>query len=393
MTVPRVIRILVLLALPLAVCSSGSAASVSGKVTDVFAGDTFAIVSGNHPLKVKLLGVAAPAKGQSFADVARQHLSDLILDKFVTVRFSALEDGFLLAQVQLGNVDIGAQMIRDGGAWYNKSDERLLGESERLVYGGSEEAARTEKRGLWQDESPVSPWDYRQAQLAAAAKVVTSSPRPVVAPRQPTASLARRGTSAGLSSEDLMGGVIRAGSVVGKPDVKQLSANGSPGRWLRYQPSDRRFSILAPSDGVEITVAVLDEAGQSRDIHQVIGHSGSSIYFLVWLKAQNGNSTAASTAADAIKSMVDGLNRSVERTGMIATATVDRSVKLADYAGTQYTLSVGAISGVVRVLSKQIGDERQVFFLCVLNGPDSETAGAEFLNSLKILPDAMSSRK
>ncbi len=88
-------------------------------MADIFDGDSFAIISGNHPLKVKLIGVAAPEKSQAFADLARQHLSDLIRDKFVTVHFSALEDGFLLGQVLSGEMDVSAQMIRDGAAWYD----------------------------------------------------------------------------------------------------------------------------------------------------------------------------------------------------------------------------------------------------------------------------------
>ncbi len=390
MTISRVIRILVLLALPLAVFSSGSAASLSGKVADVVDGESFSIVSQNHPLKVKLIAVAAPDKRQSYAGVARQHLADLILNKYVTVRFSALEDGFLVGQVLLDQMDVGAQMIRDGAAWYNKSDERLLGELERQIYGGSQAAARAERRGLWQDESPVSPWDYRQAQLANSNRM-TATPSLAYTPRQP--SHLGRAKPAGLSSEDLMGGVIRPGSVAGKSEVKQLSATGSPGRWLRYQPADRHFSILVPSDGVEITVPVLDAQGKSMDIHQIIGKSGSSLYFLVWLKAPNGNSTDASTAADAIKSMVAGINRSIARTGMVATASPGRIVKVADYTGKQYALTAGAASGVVRVLSRQVGDEREAFFLCVLNGPENETAGNEFLNSLKIHPQAVSSKQ
>ncbi len=190
-----------------------------------------------------------------------------------------------------------------------------------------------------------------------------------------------------------MGGVIRPGSVAGKPEVKQLFANGAPGRWLRYQPPDRHFSILAPSDGIEVTVPLVDEQGKLRDLHQVVGKSGAGIYFLVWFKAPNGNSTDASTAADAMNSMLAGLNRSIARTGVIAEASPGRLVKLADYTGKQYDLNVGAVSGVVRVLSKQIGDEREMFFLCVLNTADDETAGAEFLNSLKIRPSTASGGK
>jgi len=65
MTVPHVIRILFLFALPLAICSPGSAASLQGKVAEVVDGGTIAVVSVNHLLKVRLIAVAAPEKNQS----------------------------------------------------------------------------------------------------------------------------------------------------------------------------------------------------------------------------------------------------------------------------------------------------------------------------------------
>lgn len=71
MTVPHVIRILLLFALLLAICSPGSAASLQGKVAEVVDGGTIAVVSVNHLLKVRLIAVAAPEKNQSYAGVAR----------------------------------------------------------------------------------------------------------------------------------------------------------------------------------------------------------------------------------------------------------------------------------------------------------------------------------
>src|ERR1700716_1804145 len=105
MNLPRVIRLVFLLTLPLAVCSSGSASSLQGKVAEVVDGESIAVISQNHPVKVRLIGVAAPEKNQSFAGIARQHLSDLILDKYVFVRVSALRDGYLVGQVLLGDMD------------------------------------------------------------------------------------------------------------------------------------------------------------------------------------------------------------------------------------------------------------------------------------------------
>jgi micrococcal nuclease len=370
----------------LAVCSSGSAASLQGQVTDVADGQSFTIVSQKLPVKIRLIAMAAPASEQSYAGVARQHLADLILHKFVVIRYSALQDGFLIGQVLLGNMDVGAQMIRDGVAWYNKTDERLLSEIERQVYGDSQDAARNEHRGLWQDESPMAPWDFQKAKLAksnTSVAMLPSLPRP--------AASARRVKPRGLSNEDLMGGVIQPGSIAGKPDVKPISSNPQPGRWLTYQPENRQFSVLAPSDAVEITYSVLDDAGRTLDMHYVVGHSDGNMYFVMWTKGPNGTSTDESAAADTVNGMLAGLNRSAERAGIVVTATAGRILKLAGYAGKRYVLAAGQASGEVRVLSKRVGDNREFFMLCVLNGPGGESSGTEFLNSFRIRQQSMAS--
>jgi endonuclease YncB( thermonuclease family) len=377
MTVPHVIRLLFLFALPLAICSPGSAASLQGKVTEVVDGGTIAVVSANHLLKVRLIAVAAPEQNQSYADDARQHLSDLILNKYVVVSYSALRDGYLVGQVLSGDMDVGAQMIRDGVAWYDKSDEKRLSETEQQIYASSQAAARNERRGLWQDESPMSPWDFRKALIATANTSITS---PL---RQP--SPMRRGNQAGLSSEDLMGGMIGPGSISGTPDIRPLSRDGVAGRWLRYQPADRHFSILAPSDGVEMSYQVLGPQGKILDIHYVIGSCDRTMYFLTWAKGPNGISTDASAAADAVNGVLSELNRVREqRDHILVTATPGRVLGLNGYEGREYVLTTGSVSGVIRALSKQIGDEREVFLIGLLNGPGTAASGDKFLNSFKI---------
>jgi len=158
-TAPFVLRVLFLLALPLAICSPGSAASIQGKVVDVVDGGSIVVVTGNLTVKVKLICAAAPEKNQAYSDIARQHLADLILNKYVVVRYSLLSDGYLVGQVLAGDMDIGAQMIRDGVAWYDKSEGKRLSSVDQRIYADSQQAAHSERRGLWQDESPVSPWD------------------------------------------------------------------------------------------------------------------------------------------------------------------------------------------------------------------------------------------
>lgn len=379
MTLPHVIRILFLLALPLAVFSSGSAASLQGRVTEVVDGQSFTLVSQKLPVKIRLIAVAVPEGEQSYAGSARQHLADLILNKFVVVRYSALQGTFLIGQVLLGDMDVGAQMIRDGVGWYNKADERMLSELERQVYAQSQEAAHRERRGLWQEESPVAPWNFQTARLA--------NPNTSVTPLSSSSSLtpsARKTKPRGLSNEDLMSGMLQPGSMGGNSEGRPLFADASPGSWHTYQPADRHFSILAPGNAIEFDGPILDDSGQTRNLHSVIGKSDGNLYILVWTKGPNGTATDESAAADIAKGLMAGFESASERTGIHATMTPGRNLKLNGYSGRRYVLTAGPVSGELRVLSKQVGDTREVFMLYVLNGPNSETTDAEFFNSFKI---------
>ena len=137
-----------------------------GVVTEIRDGQTIVIYSNGQKLNVILKAVDAPEMDQEFGEVSRQHLSSLILNRPVQVEFSELQTRNVIAKVTCNHIDIGLQVIRDGAAWYDRASERTLNDVDRNVYPLAEQAARSEMRGLWQDGSPMPPWEWRRAQAA-----------------------------------------------------------------------------------------------------------------------------------------------------------------------------------------------------------------------------------
>src|SRR6476619_3246584 len=67
-----------------------NASSLFGKVIEVNSGDVITIFNLNRPVRVKLMGVDAPEMDQSFGDVARKHLGDLVFEKSVLVEYAGI---------------------------------------------------------------------------------------------------------------------------------------------------------------------------------------------------------------------------------------------------------------------------------------------------------------
>jgi hypothetical protein len=333
------------------------------------------VTSLNRPVKVKLVGVAAPEQKQAYFDVALQHLKDLALEKFVTVRYSLMDhDGFLLGRVLINDQDLGQQMIRDGVAWYDNADSTNLTDELRQLYDGCQQAARSERRGLWQDAAPVAPWDFRNAVAAAKAQEY-SYPLP-----RPQSSRLRRGTPSGLSTNDLLGsGLIGAGTLAGKADFKPLNPNGRPGEWMRFEPEDHHFSISIPADGFQVRAPVLDTDSRIVNINQIFGYREGVYYGLVWLKRPQKNDTDATVAAEVIKGISDSLELQVRSTFKV---TPGAELHLSGYGGREYRISNGSFGLIVRVLSRQLGSDREAFVL--LETSAYNNASAEFFNSFRI---------
>jgi len=214
-----------LIVVAILICTSvvASAVTLQAKVVEVQSGNTLIVSNTNRPVHVRLKSVVPPEAGQPFSDTARDHLKVLVFDKTVTVEYTHLADGYLEARVLLNGVDIGSQMLRDGVAWYDHATDYQLDESDRNLYALCEQAARAEKRGLWQDDSPLAPWDYRRLQRAKADNISNrNSDLLSKSKRQPRQTV--------LSNQNLIGSLMGAGSMAAWPTVRPTSASAWPPR-------------------------------------------------------------------------------------------------------------------------------------------------------------------
>ena len=120
----------------------------------VMDGDTFK--SGDT--RVRLWGIDAPEKGQPYADEARARLKELIEGKAVRLEWKDRDQySREVAIVYAGSTNINLQMVKEGLAWHY---EYFAPDAEDL--DAAEKAARKKRKGLWADDEPVNPYDFRK---------------------------------------------------------------------------------------------------------------------------------------------------------------------------------------------------------------------------------------
>lgn len=138
---------------------AAAAEEFTARVVGVTDGDTLTVLHVSHPERVRLVGVDAPEKRQAYGDRARRFTADLVFDRTVTVRSTGRDrNGRLLGEVVLPDGrSLNDELVRAGYAWWFRrysQDGRLA----RL-----EQEARAGRRGLWADQAPEAPWDYRRS--------------------------------------------------------------------------------------------------------------------------------------------------------------------------------------------------------------------------------------
>ena len=349
------------------------AASLFGKVIEVNSGDVITIFNLNRPVRVKLLGVDAPEMNQAFGDVAKKHLADLVLDKSVLVEYSGIAaDSSLTGRVSLNNADIGAQMIRDGAAWFDTNTNRLSG-TERDVYQQSEQAARNERRGLWQEENPIAPWEFVKAE--ALRRSPAASLNSITPEAKPTA---KRPVSE-LTTFTLMTAGIKAAQPrlvnAASPDLVIAAPGPSSGAWQLLRPAGASFSAFVPAGGKQTDVPVPE--GES---HIYIARDGYSVYTVAWVTAPSMGETDEDAIAGSLSVFTVGVGQGFQMASESAGRPQsfecelqnEKKISQSGYTGSEYDLNTCTVPARARAFTRVVDGQRQMFIAIVFYTQEDE---------------------
>ena len=141
------------------------------KIIVVIDGDTVLIRRASGLVKIRLAEIDAPEvghagmggqppnsqKAQAFGEASRQSLSDMVLGRQVNVVSQAVDKyGRMVAHLNVNGLDVNAEQIRRGMAWeYSNfhSNKELI---------ALQEEAQNASRGLWTQNKPTAPWEWRK---------------------------------------------------------------------------------------------------------------------------------------------------------------------------------------------------------------------------------------
>ena len=133
---------------------------ILGKVIQVVDGDTYHLLTeDNQTLKIRMEGIDAPERAMPFYKVSKDYLGKLCSGKYVKLKSSGIDQyGRYLGFTYLeDSSELCREMIKAGLAWHYKrynTDEDLA---------NLEIEARNLKIGLWKDENPMPPWEFRKS--------------------------------------------------------------------------------------------------------------------------------------------------------------------------------------------------------------------------------------
>jgi endonuclease YncB( thermonuclease family) len=356
-------------------------ASLFGKVIEVNSGDVITVFNLNRPVRVRLLGVDAPEMGQVFGDVARKHLADLVYDKSVLVEYSGIDaDHSVNGRVSFEGVDIGAQMIRDGAAWADPSNQHRLSETDREVYQQSEYAARGERRGLWQQENPVAPWEFARAiamRSAPAATLNAVAPAKRPAPDRPTPEL----TNLTLIASRVAAAARPSGNSPALPEGFLAPVDG--GNWRVLRPARESFSVLVPEEG---ETQDLPDKGGMKHAQVYRGRDGRAAFVVTWLTGP----TYGESDADAIKEGTETFLKGFGQETAFACESMQNEKDVSMHGFTGLDLDFKCTVPVkVRVFTRIINGDRQVYLAMALY-MEQDANITRFINSFTITPPTKS---
>jgi endonuclease YncB( thermonuclease family) len=137
----------------------GAGITFSGKVVGVTDGDTITVLHDGKAEKIRLHGIDCPEKDQPFGTKAKKFTSTLAFGQVVTVQAKDIDRyGRTIGIVILPDGrSLNNEIVKAGFAWWYKQYA-----PNDVDLKGLESEARSNHLGLWQDSTPIPPWEWRK---------------------------------------------------------------------------------------------------------------------------------------------------------------------------------------------------------------------------------------
>jgi micrococcal nuclease len=131
------------------------------KVIGVKDGDTIEVLFENEPITIRFAHVDCPEikKHQPFGQAAKKFTSDICFGQIVTVENNGEFDRYkrlIAVIINDRNENVNKELVKAGFAWHFRKY------STDKSYHDLEFVARQNRTGLWADDNPIPPWDWRK---------------------------------------------------------------------------------------------------------------------------------------------------------------------------------------------------------------------------------------
>ena len=127
------------------------------KIKRVVDGDTVHVFYQDEVYKIRLTEIDAPERDQPYGSNSTEYLKSLLKEGRVDVDISGTDRyGRKLGRLYWRGMDINRELVSAGYAWVY--DQYVTDNS----FYENQSKARNSKKGLWEDQNPLEPWNWRK---------------------------------------------------------------------------------------------------------------------------------------------------------------------------------------------------------------------------------------
>ena len=127
------------------------------KIKRVVDGDTVHVFYQDEVYKIRLTEIDAPERDQPYGSNSTEYFKSLLKEGMVDVDISGTDRyGRKLGRLYWRGKDINRELVSAGYAWVY--DQYVTDNS----FYENQSKARNSKKGLWEDQNPLEPWNWRK---------------------------------------------------------------------------------------------------------------------------------------------------------------------------------------------------------------------------------------